>query len=1369
MPDKGLRMVDTLYARARKIGDLKAQCIALYLRVEYYYYQKNDAQLVAEFKRISPFILRTPYLQYYFGSWYFLIARKMNLNLYSEALLEINKLYEEALQLNSAYGKMQAFVMQGDVYFRQNLFRFALPQFIKAYDFAQNNKIDSQYILYRIGVCCFHQQRWDEAEEAFSKGVASLFAQPQDVMPYYLYLLNVYCCKDTMNIPKIKETYDIVDRLYHKYPTLNTGMYNQSMYYYNEYYTKNLTQALFFYNVEKNAFIPDSVVYFWKRAMAFDKAGNEEEAAKSYREYVSLTTQMRVSDGQALFSLFVPQLEYQKVLHERESLSQKATMMKLKRLRDSEQLMSLNEEHDRLVLFDRDKEHSILQNRLLMQRMFLTKQEKKIANQRLLVQQQAKTEQLKQAQQWWKIVFSYSFIIIAFLLLVLYILYNYRARKKLYSEKVKAEKAKQMKSLFFQNMNHEIRNPLNAIIGFNDVLNGNMAEELSSEQRTEFVKMISTNCQLLKTLVNDVLDLSNFESGTYHIALANVDIYHLCRTALESMRGRENYGVELIYKPYTESVFLLQTDAQRLQQVLTNYLSNACKYTDKGSITLSYEVFDDIVRFAVTDTGIGVKPEDAKKVFERFQMLEKSKRGTGLGLHICKLIAKLLRGRVYLDTHYAKGARFVFDHPLKSLLLLIISSFFSVMPLRAQHNSLHMQDHLYRYFQKIELKLNEPIALKMIDTLISRSIQSKDLIAQGNALQDRIRHYRYVDNDKMLLRSFEEAKLFYIKHKQYDGLFSSWIYIVNYYLRHKQFDEALKQLIDFQNEANRVKDASGISSYFYAAGLFYVEKEQYGTASSYFLQSLNSSDEDIYSCYVMLGECNFELKNYTQSIDYMRKAIAESYAENHKCIPYLYILKSYSMLGDVKHAKEAYQQVLNLKKKNPKWIDRPNFEQTMYLYYSRIKKDKALASEWQLQIGNRGSSIYLANYYMDKRDYAQAKHFYKEVALQRREWLRTDPGSLLEVYTSNFNYGVAIRDRDRLSRNNLQMQLVDVANDKELLKLKRDRTKLLLRKSDIEMRQKRDELALQQMLLGIQRDNLEKSKVWKASIHKQEGLHGERIHWQWRLAMLFIVAFVVLGILVVRFIRQREQWLRKEMLKAQHEERIKDRFFQNVNNKIRGPLDTIVELNQKLNVNDASHLSQIEKKQMMEELNKSGSYLTTLVNEVLDVSKMESGTYKVNMEKVDIYSLCRLALKNASAEVHDGVSLHFECKVANGGDATLFYLNTDVQRLSSVLDAYLLNACQYTQSGSITLDYEVFPMKVVFRVTDTGQGIPPEDQSTIFMRDQLDAKQEDTGLSLHIVKLIADLLHGEALLDTTYKEGARFMFVHPIVPTDEQD
>jgi signal transduction histidine kinase len=225
--------------------------------------------------------------------------------------------------------------------------------------------------------------------------------------------------------------------------------------------------------------------------------------------------------------------------------------------------------------------------------------------------------------------------------------------------------ADKMKTLFIQNMDHEIRTPLNAIVGFTQVLTDNEIE-LDNEEKTEYASLILKNNDLLLKLVSDVFDIAQMESGSIQTSIEPCSLNDICSAAYESMKMRTEKNVTLSFSAHS-SDFMLNTDRQRILQLLNNYLSNACKFTRHGEITLDYSVDEEseTVTFSVTDTGIGIPADKADKIFERFEKLNSFDQGTGLGLHVCKLIAKTLHGEVKLDTTYHSGSRFLFLHPFK--------------------------------------------------------------------------------------------------------------------------------------------------------------------------------------------------------------------------------------------------------------------------------------------------------------------------------------------------------------------------------------------------------------------------------------------------------------------------------------------------------------------------------------------------------------------------------------------------------------------------------------------------------------------------------------------------------------------------------
>ncbi|MBQ9385927.1 MAG: HAMP domain-containing histidine kinase [Bacteroidaceae bacterium] len=230
----------------------------------------------------------------------------------------------------------------------------------------------------------------------------------------------------------------------------------------------------------------------------------------------------------------------------------------------------------------------------------------------------------------------------------------------------KAEIANAAKTRFVQNMSHEVRTPLNAIVGFSQLLS--LPDDvLSPEEKKEFSNHIMNNTKILIMLLEDILNTTDMDKGQYKITYDEGEVHYICRAAITSSEHRLHSGVEMLYEPESEDPFTFRTDPQRVQQILINLLTNACKHTSKGRIVLSssLKAKPDYVTFTVTDTGPGIPADQAEIIFDRFTKLNGFVQGTGLGLSICREIATLMGANVYLDTKYTDGgARFVFEVPI---------------------------------------------------------------------------------------------------------------------------------------------------------------------------------------------------------------------------------------------------------------------------------------------------------------------------------------------------------------------------------------------------------------------------------------------------------------------------------------------------------------------------------------------------------------------------------------------------------------------------------------------------------------------------------------------------------------------------------
>jgi len=231
---------------------------------------------------------------------------------------------------------------------------------------------------------------------------------------------------------------------------------------------------------------------------------------------------------------------------------------------------------------------------------------------------------------------------------------------ELIQAKEKAEESDRLKSAFLANMSHEIRTPLNAIVGFSSLL----AETDEAELRHVYMSLVQENNELLLNLISDILDISKIEAGMIDLVMGRVDVPQLCREVIATFSHKKrDTAVELRFDENSPQI-VIDADKNRIMQVLSNFLTNALKFTTKGSITLSYSLEDESqVRFCVTDTGKGVPDEQKHEIFNRFVKLDSFVQGAGLGLSICQSLVNRMGGKIGVESREGEGSCFWFTHP----------------------------------------------------------------------------------------------------------------------------------------------------------------------------------------------------------------------------------------------------------------------------------------------------------------------------------------------------------------------------------------------------------------------------------------------------------------------------------------------------------------------------------------------------------------------------------------------------------------------------------------------------------------------------------------------------------------------------------
>jgi len=225
-----------------------------------------------------------------------------------------------------------------------------------------------------------------------------------------------------------------------------------------------------------------------------------------------------------------------------------------------------------------------------------------------------------------------------------------------------------LKSMFIASMSHELRSPLNSIIGFTGLILLGMSGEITEEQQKQLV-MVKDSAKHLLNLINDIIDVSKIEAGKVELVIEELDLSALVRGVTESFTvAAAEKGLDISLKAPDE--LIIRSDKRRIKEVLINLVGNAVKFTDRGWIEIRVRVGqkEGMVEVSVKDSGLGIKNEDMGRLFKAFSQVFEDDRakqeGTGLGLYLSKKIIDLLQGKIWAESVYGQGSEFIFTLPL---------------------------------------------------------------------------------------------------------------------------------------------------------------------------------------------------------------------------------------------------------------------------------------------------------------------------------------------------------------------------------------------------------------------------------------------------------------------------------------------------------------------------------------------------------------------------------------------------------------------------------------------------------------------------------------------------------------------------------
>lgn len=237
-------------------------------------------------------------------------------------------------------------------------------------------------------------------------------------------------------------------------------------------------------------------------------------------------------------------------------------------------------------------------------------------------------------------------------------------------EKIKAQSADKLKSAFLATMSHELRTPLNSIIGFTGLLLNELAGPVNDEQKKQ-LGMVKNSGRHLLSLINDILDLSKIEAGELSFSLHSYDFGDSVEKIVTLLEpSAEAKGLDLTFELSPKDIWFV-SDERRIEQVLINLVDNAVKFTEVGTVSLNCILDDNILKIAVTDTGIGIKEKDIGKLFVPFSQIDsgltRNHQGTGLGLSISQKLVKMLGGTIEVESNFGSGSTFTVRFPLNGV------------------------------------------------------------------------------------------------------------------------------------------------------------------------------------------------------------------------------------------------------------------------------------------------------------------------------------------------------------------------------------------------------------------------------------------------------------------------------------------------------------------------------------------------------------------------------------------------------------------------------------------------------------------------------------------------------------------------------